>query len=51
MQIWNACANGMGGIDWQAVPLFAEFYGFADLDTLTEQLLIIKMHKPDTAGS
>ena len=48
--MWYACANGMGGIDWPAVPLFAEFYGCTDLDLLTERLLMIKMHKPDTLG-
>lgn len=51
MRVWNACANGMGGIDWECVPLFAEFYGVTDADMLIERLLFIKLHKPEVPGA
>lgn len=51
VKVWNACANGMGGVDWDAVLLFADHYGVTDIDMLVERLLMIKMHKPQTPGA
>jgi len=46
IRIHNALANGMGGLDWQALPLFAAMYDVQDVEDLIERLLVIKMHKP-----
>lgn len=46
MQVFNATATGNGGIEWQAVPLFAAFYGVQDIEGLIDRLLVIKSHRP-----
>lgn len=46
VQVFNATANGSGGIDWQAVPLFAAFFGAHDVEGLIERLLVLKSHRP-----
>ena len=44
--VWYICANGMGGIDWGAVPFACEYLGISDVEMLVERLLVIKAYKP-----
>lgn len=48
LQAWNHLATGMGGIDWQGLPIVAELLGYADaeLELLLHRLHVIKTHKP-----
>jgi hypothetical protein len=41
-------SNGMGGIDWQALPLAVAHYGIHDIDGLIRRLVTIKTHRPPT---
>lgn len=38
MQAWNI----MRGIDWAALPVVCELLGITDIETLVEQLIIIR---------
>ena len=40
-------ANGMGGLDWSALPLAAEMYGISNIETLVTRLMVIKTHRPN----
>lgn len=51
MRIYNALANGMGGLDWSALPLFVELHGIEDVDALIHRLLVIKLHRPPESGA
>lgn len=44
---WNMLSNGMGGIDWNGFPLALARFGVDDLETLMDDLNVIKTHKPD----
>lgn len=48
LEAWNHLATGMGGIDWQGLPIVVELLGIADaeLDLLLHRLHVIKRHKP-----
>ena len=48
LHAWNQLATGMGGIDWQGLPVVAELLGYADaeLDLLLHRLYLIKRRKP-----
>ena len=46
IQIYNSLANGMGGLDWAVLPLFAGLHGVDDIEGLVDRLLTIKLHKP-----
>jgi hypothetical protein len=46
MRIYNAIANGAGGIDWSALPLFFSLWGVTDPEDMIDRLLVIKLHKP-----
>ncbi len=50
MQVFNAVANGMGGIQWGDVPLFAAVYGVQDVEGLIDRLLVLKTHRPTTSN-
>ena len=41
----------MGGIDWQALPLFVGLYGVQDVEMLIYRLMVIKTHKPEVPGA
>lgn len=49
LRIFNALANGTGGLDWAALPLFAALHTVQDLEPLIDRLLVIKTHKPPTS--
>ncbi len=49
-RVYAMLANGMGGLDWSGLSYAAEFVGAADLDDLTERLLVIKLHRPPKPG-
>lgn len=44
--MFNALANGMGGLDWAGLPLVCAWMGVEDVDGLVQRLLVIKTHKP-----
>lgn len=44
--VFNMVSNGMGGIDWGAVPFACDYLGVEDVDVIVERLLVIKSHKP-----
>jgi hypothetical protein len=46
MKAWNFLATGMGGIDWQALPLAMAWLGITDAAGLIARLLVIKGHRP-----
>lgn len=48
LRIFNALANGTGGLYWDALPLFAALHAVQDLEPLIDRLLVIKTHKPPT---
>ncbi|MCU0924418.1 MAG: hypothetical protein MUF16_29770 [Burkholderiaceae bacterium] len=39
-------ANGMGGLDWGALPLAVAHFGIDDVAGLIHRLLTIKTHRP-----
>lgn len=44
--------NGMGGLDWSALPLAIEYFEIDDVDDLLFRLMTIKAYRPpepDTA--
>jgi hypothetical protein len=38
IQVWNRC----GGLDWSALPVMSELFGYDDPALLIEQLLAIR---------
>jgi hypothetical protein len=46
IRAFNLMSNGMGGIDWNALPLAVVMYGVHDVEALIDRLMIIKTHKP-----
>lgn len=50
MKAWNFLATGMGGIDWQALPLAMAWLGITDAAGLISRLLVIKAHRPPEAA-
>ncbi len=46
MKAWNFLATGMGGVDWQALPLAMAWLGITDAAGLIARLLVIKAHRP-----
>lgn len=52
LDAWNHLATGMGGIDWQGLPVVVELLGVADaqLELLLHRLKVIKTHRPAQAG-
>lgn len=45
MQVYALAANGMGGIDWRAVPMLCAWLGVIDVDGLMQRLTVIKLHR------
>ena len=41
--------NGMGGLDWAALPLATEYFEIQDIDDLIYRLLTIKNYKAPEA--
>lgn len=39
-------ANGMGGIDWQGLPVACAYRGVRDVEMLIHRLLLIKAYRP-----
>lgn len=51
MHIYGLAANGMGGIDWQALPMLCRWLGISDIDGLIHRLTVIRLHrKPEGAN-
>lgn len=46
IRCWNMMNNGMGGIEWEALPVAVELYGIHDVEGLVAGLLVVKGHKP-----
>mgnify|MGYP001220188524 FL=1 len=47
--VFNALANGMGGIDWSGLPMVCGWLGVEDMEGLMQRLTLIKAHrKADT---
>ncbi len=47
MAVFNLLANGMGGIDWQGLPLVCGWLGISDVEGLMERLAVIKLHRKE----
>lgn len=45
--MYRLLANGMGGIDWQGLPLLCGWLGVQDVEGLMHRLVAIRMHNPD----
>ena len=43
--MFNLLANGMGGLDWQGLPLACGWLGITDVDGLMSRLQQIKLHR------
>lgn len=43
--MFNLLANGMGGLDWQGLPLVCGWLGIADVEGLIQRLELIKTHR------
>jgi hypothetical protein len=50
VKVFNATANGMGGVQWTALPLFVALYGVQDIEGLIDRLLVLLQHRPTTAS-
>lgn len=50
MRIYNALANGMGGMDWSGLPLLVALHGVDDVEGLIDRLVVIKTHRPPTGN-
>ena len=50
LQAWNLLATGMGGFDWQGLPLVVALLGVQDIELLLHRLQVIKTHKPPKGG-
>ena len=46
IRVYNALANGSGGLDWAGLPVVCEWMGIEDLDGLMQRLIVIKTHRP-----
>jgi hypothetical protein len=44
-RVFNLLADGMGGLNWQGLPLMCGWLGAADIEGLMERLAIIKTHR------
>lgn len=38
----------MGGLDWAALPIVADFFGYEDIEILVAQLVAIRNHQNET---
>lgn len=47
--VFNALANGMGGVDWAGLELHVELFGIADVEGLVHRLHVIKGYRPKDA--
>lgn len=45
LTVFNALCDGMGGIVWSGLELWAAKLGIDDIDDLMDRLLVIKTHK------
>lgn len=48
-RIFNLLADGMGGLNWQGLPLVCGWLGVQDVDGLMHRLAIIKTHRQQQA--
>lgn len=46
IKIYNALANGMGGLDWAGLPLMCGLHGVQDVESIVHRLITIKTHRP-----
>lgn len=44
--MFNALANGMGGIDWAGFEWWVQKLGVEDVEGLMERLMVIRLHSP-----
>lgn len=45
VRVFNVLYDGMGGLNWQGLEMWAAKLGVDDIDDLLTRLEIIKMHK------
>lgn len=50
IRVWNALANGMGGLDWSGLDFHCQLLGVQDVEALVDALLDIKTHRPRKLG-
>jgi hypothetical protein len=48
--IYRLLANGMGGVNWEGLPLWCGYLGVQDVDGLMQRLVAIRMHAPKKEG-
>lgn len=46
LTVFNALANGMGGICWEGLELHVALFGITDVEGLVQRLHVIKGHRP-----
>lgn len=44
--MYGLLASGAGGVDWAGLPLWAGYFGVADVQGLMQRLAVIRLHKP-----
>jgi hypothetical protein len=50
MRAWRLLATGMGGWDWQGLPVVVELLGVTDIEALIERLQTIKTYRRRQRG-
>ena len=50
LHAYNLMANGMGGLDWAALPYVVAYLGVLDVEALIDRLRVIKLHRPPKPG-
>lgn len=49
LTVFNALANGMGGLDWAGLDFHVSLFGITDVEGLVQRLHVIKGHRPKDA--
>lgn len=44
--VFNALADGMGGLNWSGLELHVALFGISDVEGLVHRLHVIKGHRP-----
>lgn len=51
IRVWNALADGHGGIHWAGLDLMVAWLGIDDVEGLLQRLLTIKGHSRPSADA
>lgn len=50
-EAWAMASNGMGGIDWSALPFIVQWLQIDDVEGVIEGLMQIKTHRPASSDA